>query len=32
VLMHYYAPDEHVSRHVYLGDARKLRVDLESAQ
>jgi chorismate mutase len=32
VLMHYYADDEHVAQHVYLGDARKLRVDLESAQ
>jgi chorismate mutase len=32
VLMHYYAPDEHQARHVYLGDARKLRMDLESAQ
>jgi chorismate mutase len=32
VMMHYYAGDDHVSRHVYLGDARKLRLDLESAQ
>jgi chorismate mutase len=32
VLMHYYADDDHVAQHVYLGDARKLRVDLESAQ
>jgi chorismate mutase len=32
VLMHYYAADDHESRHVYLGDARKLRMDLESAQ
>jgi chorismate mutase len=32
VLMHYYADDEHEPRHVYLGDARKLRMDLESAQ
>jgi chorismate mutase len=32
VLMHYYADDEHVAQHVYLGDARKLRLDLESAQ
>jgi chorismate mutase len=32
VMMHYHAPDEHESRHVYLGDARKLRLDLESAQ
>jgi chorismate mutase len=32
VLMHYHAPDEHVSRHVYLGEARRLRLDLEGAQ
>jgi chorismate mutase len=32
VLMHYYAADEHTARHVYLGDARKLRADLDSAQ
>jgi chorismate mutase len=32
VMMHYHAADEHESRHVYLGDARKLRLDLESAQ
>ena len=32
VLMHYYADDDHEARHVYLGDARKLRADLESAQ
>jgi chorismate mutase len=32
VMMHYYAEDDHESRHVYLGDARKLRLDLESAQ
>jgi chorismate mutase len=32
VLMHYYAGDDHVAKHVYLGDARKLRMDLESAQ
>jgi chorismate mutase len=32
VLMHYYATDDHVARHVYLGEARKLRLDLESAQ
>jgi chorismate mutase len=32
VMMHYHAADEHVSRHVYLGDARKLRLDLEGAQ
>ena len=32
VLMHYYAPDEHEARHVYLGDAKTLRLDLEGAQ
>jgi chorismate mutase len=32
VMMHYYAEDDHEARHVYLGDARKLRMDLESAQ
>lgn len=31
-LLHYYAPEEHVPRHVYLGEARALRADLESAQ
>jgi chorismate mutase len=32
VLVHYYAELDHVSRHVYLRDARSLRTDLESAQ
>ncbi|HWC86954.1 MAG TPA: chorismate mutase [Solirubrobacteraceae bacterium] len=32
VLVHYYAPDDHEPRHVYLGQARALRLDLESAQ
>jgi chorismate mutase len=32
VLMHYYAGDDHESRHVYLGEARTLRLDLEGAQ
>jgi chorismate mutase len=32
VLMHYYAGDEHVPTHVYLGEAHVLRRDLESAQ
>jgi chorismate mutase len=32
VLMHYYAPEDHQPRHVYLGEARALRMDLESAQ
>jgi chorismate mutase len=31
-LVHYYADDDHEPRHVYLGTARALRVDLESAQ
>jgi chorismate mutase len=31
-LVHYYAPEGHKPRHVYLGDARSLRADLESAQ
>src|SRR4051794_41743942 len=32
ILMHYYSEDEHQTKHVYLGDARNLRSDLESAQ
>ena len=32
VLVHYYAVDDHVPQHVYLGDARALRADLNSAQ
>ncbi len=32
VLMHYYAPEEHRSQHVYLGEARRLRLDLDGAQ
>ena len=32
VLMHYYADDEHETQHVYLGEARTLRTDLEAAQ
>jgi chorismate mutase len=32
VLVHYYADAEHESRHVYLGEARALRADLEAAQ
>jgi len=32
VLVHYYSYDEHEPRHVYLGEARALRLDLESAQ
>ncbi len=32
VLVHYYAAEDHIPRHVYLGGARVLRADLESAQ
>jgi len=32
VLMHYNGLDAHTPRHVYLGEARKLRQDLEGAQ
>ena len=32
ILMHYYAPDAHKSQHVYLGEARRLRSDIEAAQ
>jgi chorismate mutase len=32
ILMHYYAPDMHQPQHVYLGEARRLRSDLEAAQ
>jgi chorismate mutase len=32
VLIHYYADDEHVPAHVYLGNARALRTDLDAAQ
>lgn len=32
VLIHYHAGDDHVARHVYLGEARALREDLEGAQ
>jgi chorismate mutase len=32
VLIHHYAPEDHVARHVYLGAARSLRADLDSAQ
>ena len=31
-LVHYYAPEDHEPRHVYLGEARVLRADLDSAQ
>jgi chorismate mutase len=32
VLVHYHAGEGHQPRHVYLGEARVLRADLESAQ
>ena len=32
VLIHYYADEGHAAEHVYLGEARALRPDLESAQ
>ncbi len=31
-LIHYYAPEDHRPQHVYLGEAAKLRLDLEGAQ
>jgi chorismate mutase len=32
VLLHYYAQEDHVPQHVYLGEATVLRRDLEAAQ
>jgi chorismate mutase len=32
VLIHYYAPESHEARHVYLREAKALRTDLEAAQ
>ena len=32
VMIHYYAEDDHDPAHVYLGDARALRADLDAAQ
>jgi chorismate mutase len=32
VMIHCYAPKHHEPQHVYLGEARKLRLDLEGAQ
>jgi chorismate mutase len=32
ILVHYYADENHRPRHVYLGEARVLRADLEGAQ
>ncbi len=31
-LLHYYAEDDHTPLHVYLGEARALRTDLDGAQ
>jgi chorismate mutase len=31
-MVHYYAPEDHEPKHVYLGAARVLRRDLDSAQ
>jgi chorismate mutase len=32
VMVHYYAPEGHSPSHTYLGEAQKLRADLQSAQ
>jgi chorismate mutase len=32
ILMHYHSGDDHEARHVYLGEAARLRLDLEGAQ
>jgi chorismate mutase len=32
VLVHYHAADDHTPQHVYLGEARALRADLDAAQ
>ena len=32
VMLHFYAPAEHLPVHVYVGEAQKLRTDLEAAQ
>jgi chorismate mutase len=32
VLIHCYAPEDHAPKHVYLGEARRLRLDLQGAQ
>ena len=32
LMAHYYAPADHSTTHVYLGEAQKLRADLHSAQ
>lgn len=32
VMLHFYAPEGHEPAHVYVGEAQKLRTDLEAAQ
>jgi len=32
VMLHFYAPSGHVPAHAYIGEAQKLRADLEAAQ
>jgi chorismate mutase len=32
VLVHYYGPSDHAPAHTYLGEAQKLRSDLQAAQ
>lgn len=32
VLIHYHAADDHIAKHLYLGDAATLRADLQAAQ
>jgi chorismate mutase len=32
VMLHFYAPASHVPAHAYMGEAQKLRADLEAAQ
>lgn len=32
VMLHFYAPADHEPAHVYVGEAQKLRADLEAAQ
>jgi len=32
VMLHFYAPEGHEAAHVYVGEAQKLRLDLEAAQ
>jgi chorismate mutase len=32
VLMHYHAAEDHTTQHVYLGEARALRLDLQGPQ